>query len=275
MNVLFFVCFSGLAAAQNNFSIYATVMNQPTKDIKVNNVLLGTQYQHEFSPKYKLAADVEFNSENVSYAGRNDYDSPLNEFKSLKSALTFSYTRNPTYKYHFKIEPFIANENQLKFSSLSVFSQFTAEINLKKNHIGTIGIAHNSVFGKPALVPIVSYYYRYSDKLNFLVGFPESAVRYSNNVRNTFVLNNEFNGHFYTLDHVSESPAKINSKASFSQITASFRYERNIDTHWFLIFKAGYDFNKKYLLLDDNYNTHFDFDMRDGFNLGLTIKYKH
>lgn len=274
MNVLI-VFFFGRAAAQHHFSVFTEISKQPTKDIKVTNAMVGMQYVYDFSPKYQLVADAAFNAENISYHDRNYSDSFLSGFQKLKSALTLRYSGSPKYKYHFKIEPFIADENRLKLSSLYVFSEFKADVNFKGNHTATIGLAHKAVFGKPAIIPIFSYYYKHSDRLNFLAGFPESAVRYSNNIRNTFVLKNEFNGHFYALDRASESVLGTNAKASFSQITASLGYERTIDTHWFLHFKAGYDYNKKYLLLDGNDNTYSDFKIGDGVNLGLTIKYKH
>lgn len=274
MGVLF-ISFSSGVFAQDNFSAYSTITTQTAENIKVNNFILGGNYSKKINSKFNLAADVVFNSKNIMYFGGDYSNLYLDDFKKLKSVLTFSYSSGLKYKYYFSLEPFIANEKQLKISSLYFLSQFKVDFNLKQNNILTVGIGNTSVFGKPSVIPIINYYYKYSDKLNFSIGFPEAKISYSNNTRNIFALKNDFNGSFYSLDNTSKTFLDNSTKSSFSQVTTSLEYERKMDANWFVNFKAGYDYNKKYLLLDNNYKTNFNFNIQDGYNLGLTIKYKH
>ncbi len=268
-----FVIFTSVAFAQNKFSGYVSINTIPTKNIKMNEQLIGGTYSYKFNSEYMFKADVGFDNKSLLYFGNNYSNQNLDNFKKLKSTLTLNYSKNSKYKYHFSIEPFIANENHLKFTSLYLLSQFKVDFNLKQNKILTVGIGNSSVFGKPSIIPIVNYYFIYNDKLNFNIGFPETRITFSNNSRNYFIAKNDFNGSFYALDSASR-PLNTNVKSSFSQITSSLEYERNMDSNWFVNFKAGYDYNRNYLLLDNNYNTTFDFEIKDGFNLGITIKYK-
>jgi hypothetical protein len=63
-------------------------------------------------------------------------------------------------------------------------------------------------------------------------------------------------------------------KAVLSQMTSAFEYERNVTKNWFLNFKAGYDFNKKYNLLNNNDHKVYDYNTGNGYVLGVRIKYK-
>ena len=57
-------------------------------------------------------------------------------------------------------------------------------------------------------------------------------------------------------------------------MTSAFEYERNVDKNWFLNFKAGYDFNKKYRLNDSEDQTVYNFNTGNGSIFGIGIKYK-
>ncbi|MDI1256662.1 MAG: DUF6268 family outer membrane beta-barrel protein [Flavobacterium sp.] len=261
--------------AQIDFSTYTVITGQTTNAIKVNEALLGSSFKKELNSKYSFAADVKYGYKNLAYSDGAFSGYFLNEFEKLESILDFTYSEHKKRRYHFNLQPFIANENQLKLSSLYVLYAFKTDFIINQKNALTIGAAKSSIFGKPSLIPIISYEYKYSDRLNLSIGFPETKFKYANNSRNNFVLKNDFNGSFYALDTTSKLLFDTSSKASFSQMTTSFEYERNLDANWFLNFKAGYDFNRKYLLLDNNYHTTFNFDMEDGFNLGLKIKYKY
>ena len=88
-----------------------------------------------------------------------------------------------------------------------------------------------------------------------------------------FSLSNSFNGSFYNLDN-SVDLSGIATKISTSQITTAIEYERNVTKNWFMNFKTGYDFDKKYNLLDENNHKVYDFNTGNGYILSIGIKYK-
>jgi hypothetical protein len=261
--------------AQNNLSLNFSVNTQPTEKIKTNAYDFGVDYFKTFNSKYKIANELEYNSKSIEFVNSDFLNFSTNDYIDLRNKFTFSYLKFDKIHFNFKLEPYLACKNNLKVSDIDLLGELNTDFILSSNKSLTVGVSRNNLFGKTMILPLVTYYYEYSKKLNVSVGFPETKVSYSNNSRNVFSIKNAFNGSVYNLDNVTNSLALNSAKASFSQLTSSLEYERNIDTNWFVNCKAGYDFNKKYLLLDANDNTTFDYKLKDGYNFGLTIKYKH
>jgi len=261
-------------SAQNNYSFDFAVNSQPTENIKINEMSFGVDYAKTFQSKYKIENRLTFNSRNVNYFNSN-FSNSLNSFNELRNKVMFSYFKSDKMHVNVEIEPYIASQNNLKVSDIDLLGQLGFDFNLSSNKRLTVGVSRNNFFGKTRVLPVFSYYYEYNKEINLGIGFPESKLSYSNNIRNVFSIKNNFNGSMYQLENTSKSLALNSTKSSFSQLTTFLEYERNLDSNWYINFKVGYDFNREYLLLDNNYKTTFDFEIKDGYNFGFTIKYKH
>lgn len=269
-----FLCVACNLSAQNNYSVDFGISTQPTENIKINEVSFGVDYNKVFHSKYKLESNLKFNSKDISYSNNGLFNS-LITFKELGNQFIFSYLKSDKMNVNFKLEPYAASENNLKLTDMDWLGELNLDFVLSPNKKLTIGASRNNFLGKTRVLPVFTYSYEYSKELNLSIGFPESKWSYSNNSRNVFSLKSAFNGSVYNLENSSNSLALNSTKASFSQLTTSLEYERNMDSNWYVNFKMGYDFNRKYLLLDNNYDTTLDFDIKDGCQFGLTIKYKH
>ncbi len=269
-----FLCAVCHLNAQNNFSAEFAIKTQPTENIKINETSFGVDYDKTFHTKYRIANELTFNSKSISYPNTNLSNSVTN-FNAVSNKFGFSYFKSDKMHVNFKLEPYVASENNLKISDVDLLGELNLDFILSSNKKLTIGASRNNFLGKTMVLPVFSFYYEYNKKLNLSIGFPESKLDYSNNSRNVFSLKNAFNGSIYNLGNTSQSLVLNSTKSSFSQLTTSLEYERNMDSNWYVNFKMGYDFNRKYLLLDNHYNTTFDFDIKDGCQFGLTIKYKH
>jgi len=261
-------------SAQNNYAVDFTVNTQPTENIKIDEVRFGVDYNKTFQSKYRIENGLKFNSKTLNYFNSN-FSNSLTTYNELRDKLKFSYFKSDKMHVNVEMEPYIASENNLKISDIDFLGQLDIDFILSPNKRLTVGVSRNIFFGKTMVLPVFSYYYEYNKEINLGIGFPESKLSYSNNIRNVFSIKNAFNGSVYNLENASKSLALNSTKSSFSQLTTSLEYERNMDRNWYVNFKVGYDFNREYLLLDNNYNTTFDFDIKDGYNFGLTIKYKH
>ncbi len=268
---LFTIC---KLSAQNNYSIDFAINTQPTEKININEVSFGADYSKTFNSKIRITNDFAFNSKKINYFNYGSSES-FTAFTEVRNKITFSYLKTKKTHFNLEIEPFVASENNLKWNDFDLLGGLNMDFILSPKTKMKLGISRNTVFGKPMILPVFAYDYQYNNDFNFRIGFPETNIKYSNNSRNSFFIKNIFNGSVYQLDGASKSLSLNSSKASFSQQTTSLEYERNMDGNWFVNFKMGYDFNKKYLLLDNDYNTTSDFGIKDGCNLGLTIKYKH
>lgn len=269
-----FLCTVCNLSAQNNYSFDFGIKTQPTENIKINETRFGVDYSKTFNSKYSIENELKFNSKNIDYYN-NVFSIYLTNYTEVSNKFVFSYFKSDKMHVNIEIEPYIASENNLKLSDFDLLGELNVDFILSSNKKLTVGASRNNFFGKTMVLPVFSYYYEYDKKLNIAIGFPESKLSYSNTIRNVFSLKNAFNGSVYNLESTSKTLALNSTKSSFSQLTTSLEYERNMDRNWYVNFKVGYDFNREYLLLDNNYNTTFDFKIKDGYNFGLTIKYKH
>lgn len=269
-----FLCSVCHLNAQNNFSLDFSINSQPTESIKINETGIGIDYAKTFESKFRMENELQFNFKNSSYS-IDDLSNVVRHYSEVGNKFRVGYFKSDKTSLNLELEPYIASENNLKFSDIDFLGELNVGFVLGSNKKLTIGASRNNYFGKTMVLPVFSYYYQYNKEVNVKLGFPESKLSYSNNVRNLFSLRNAFNGSLYNLENSSGSLASNSVKSSFSQLTTSLEYERNMDSDWYVNFKVGYDFNRKHLFLDNHYNTTYDFGIKDGCQFGLTIKYKH
>ncbi|MEO8535872.1 MAG: DUF6268 family outer membrane beta-barrel protein [Flavobacterium sp.] len=191
----------------------------------------------------------------------------------MQNKFEFAHEFSNTTKLNFVITPTANFQQKFDPSDLSVLGSLEISKQFNSKTSINIGFARSTIFGYPKFIPTLSLNYKVNDQSALLIGFPDSKFTYSNNIRNTFNLTNSFNGSFYNLDH-SLNQTDNASKISMSQITSAFEYERNVDQKWFINLKAGYDFNKKYNLIDNDNHKVYDFNIGNGYILGIGIKYK-
>lgn len=269
-----FLCSVCHLNAQNIFLADFSINSQPTESITINETCFGIDYAKTFNSKFRMENELQVNFKNVSYP-TNDLSNSVTNYSEVRNKFGFSYFKSDKIRLNFELEPYIASENNWKVSDIDFLGALNVDFFLSSNKKLTVGASRNNFLGKTMVLPTFSYYYEYNKEVNFSIGFPESKWSYSNNIRNVFSLKSTFNGSIYNLENTSNSLALKSTKSSFSQLTTALEYERNMDSNWYVNFKVGYDFNRKYLLLDNNYNTTLDFDIKDGCQFGLTIKYKH
>ncbi|MBW1657096.1 DUF6268 family outer membrane beta-barrel protein [Flavobacterium quisquiliarum] len=266
---LFSVTFLSIKA-QENFAAYANVKIEPTNNINFNETDIAVSYKKNLGTRYKIANTLEYSNLKVSYElNQFDFYQEQDKFNQIQNKFEFSHEISEKTKWQFSIIPTANFQQNLDLSDITVLGNIAINQQLSSKLNLVIGAGRTSIFGAPKFTPIAALDYKFSDKANLRVGFPDSQIIYSNNERNEFKLTNSFNGNFYHLD-TSDAVDKV----VLSQITAAFEYDRNVSKNWFLNFKAGYDFNKKYKLVDSSNRQIYDYNIGNGYVLGIGIKYK-
>lgn len=260
--------------AQENFSVKANVKTEPTDKIKFNETNIGITFTKEIGSKNKITNTLEYSNLKVNYElDSNITYANLDQFNQIQNKFEFSHELSKTTNLNFSITPTVNFQSNLDNNDFTLLGSFKVQQQLSSKTFVSIGVARTTFFGSPKFLPTVSLDYKVNNEASVLIGFPDSKISYSNNIRNKFSINNSFNGNFYHLD--AENNLSNNaSKVSLSQITTSLEYERNVDKNWFLNFKAGYDFNKKYNLIENDNHKVYDFNTGNGYVLGVGIKYK-
>jgi Domain of unknown function (DUF6268) len=260
--------------AQENFSVNMNIKTEPTDKIDFNETNIGISFNKKISTKNSITNTLEYSNLKMNYESDifNTYEN-LDRFNQIRNKFGFSHEISSATSLNFSITPTVNFQSDLNKDAFSVLGSFEAKQQLNSHTSISIGAARTTAFGSPKFTPVLSVSYQISNASLLMIGFPDSKISYANNIRNKFSLSNSFNGNFYHLD----TPNNLNTtatKVSLSQMTSALEYERNVDKNWFLNFKAGYDFNKKYNLIDNDNHKVYDFNTGNGYVLGIGIKYK-
>ncbi len=270
---LFTISFYSMKA-QEKFSVDMNLKTEPTDQINFNETNISFKINKEISAKSNVTNTLEYSHLNVNYelGSFESLENP-NRFNQLQNKFEFLQNISKTTGLKFTVTPTANFQQNLGISDVTILGSFEVHKQLSSSVDLSFGAARTTVLGYPKFLPVLALNYSINDKSNMLIGFPDSKISYSNNTRNKFSLTNSFNGNFYNLDSQINSNKEV-TKVSLSQMTSAFEYERNVDSNWFLNFKAGYNFNKKYTLLDSDNHELYDFNTGNGYILGIGIKYK-
>lgn len=260
--------------AQDNFSVNMNLKTEPTVKINFNETNIIIKANKKINGKSKVSNTLEYSHLKVNYE-TEDSESLENptQFNQLQNQFKFTQNVTKTTELNFIITPTANFEQNFDISDVTFLGSFEINQHLNFNTDLSIGVSRATVFGYPKFMPFLALNYKINNESSLSIGFPDSKISYSNNIRNKLSITNSFNGNFYNLD----SQINLNkeaTKVSLSQMTTALEYERNVDRNWFLNFKAGYNFNKKYILIDNDNHEVYDFNTGNGYILGIGIKYK-
>lgn len=260
--------------AQEKLSADVNLKTQPTEEINFNEANVNISFSKKIDDKNEITNTTEYTNLKVKYEAETYEEfKNLNQFNTIQNKIEISHKVSDATKLNLALTPTINFQENLDISDVSVLGSFQLDQRLNSKIALKIGIERSTVFGSPKFIPTLSFSGKINDQSSVSIGFPDSKISYSNNERNKFSLSNSFNGSFYNLDDslaLYNTAAKINT----SQMTTALEYERNMDKNWFINFKAGYDFDKKYNLLDENNHKLYDFNTGNGYILSIGIKYK-
>lgn len=270
---LFTISFYSMKA-QDNFSVNMNLKTEPTNKINFSDMGISFKANKELNGKSKISNTLEYSHLKVNYK-IEDFESHENptQFNQLQNQFKFTQSITQTTKLDFTITPTANFQQSFEISDVTILGSFAINQHLNSNTDLSIGVSRTAAFGYPKFIPILALNYKINNESSLAIGFPDSKISYSNNTRNKLSLTNSFNGNFYNLD----SQVNLNNeaaKASLSQMTSAIEYERNVDRNWFLNFKAGYNFDKKYILIDNDNHEVYDFNTGNGYTLSIGIKYK-
>jgi hypothetical protein len=260
--------------AQEKLSVDMNLKTEPTNKINFNETNISFKINKEINAKSKITNTLKYSHLNVNYdlGSSESFENP-DRFNQLQNQFEFSQNVLKTTELKFTVTPTANFQQNFGISDMTILGSFEIQQHVSPTVDLSFGAARTAAFGYPKFIPVLSLNYKLNDKSNLLIGFPDSKLSYSNNARNKFNLTNSFNGNFYHLDS-QINLSKDAAKASLSQMTSAFEYERNVDSNWFLNFKAGYNFNKKYTLIDSDNHEIYNYNTGNGYILSIGIKYK-
>ncbi|OXA79673.1 hypothetical protein SAMN05444397_10438 [Flavobacterium aquidurense] len=270
---LFTISFYSMKA-QDKIAVDINLKTEPTDKINFTETNIQFKINKEIDTERKVTNTLEYSHLNINYElGSFESFENSDHFNQLQNQFEFSQNVSKTTGLKFALTPTANFQQNFGISDITILGSIEVYQKLTSKTELNVGVARTTVFGYPKIIPVLSLNFRINDKSTMLIGFPDSKLEYSNNVRNKLSLTNSFNGNFYNLDS-QMALNKEATKVNLSQMTSAFEYERNVDHNWFLNFKGGYNFNKKYTLIDNENHEVYDYNTGNGYILSIGIKYK-
>ena len=262
--------------AQSGYSLELNIKTVPTESITKNETGVGFSFYDNWNTKNKISNTISYKNTGLNFDLDDYYSSDTNyRLNRIENNLELNHKFNKKISLDLEFKTVAAFENNFGISNVSLFGGAEMHYSFNEKNSLQLGVKRMSVFGKAVVLPTLAFYSQLNPDTYIEIGFPNSAIHYSNNERNHFSLTNSFDGEYYKLDQNKKIESNLTaSKISFSKMTTAFEYERNVDKNWFLSFQGGYQFNKKYRLTDNRGTTKFNFDANDGTLFNIGIKYK-
>ena len=262
--------------AQSGYSLELNIKTVPTEMITKNETGVGFSFYDNWNTKNKISNTISYKNTGLNFDLDDYYSSDTNyRLNRIENNLELSHKFNKKISLDLELKTVAAFKNNFGISNVSLFGGAEMHYSFNEKNSLQLGVRRMSVFGKAAVLPTLAFYSRLNPDTDIEIGFPNSAIHYSNNERNHFSLTNSFDGEYYKLEQNKKIESNLTtSRVGFSQMTTALEYERNVDKNWFLSFQGGYQFNKKHRLTDNRGTTKFNFDANDGTLFNIGIKYK-
>lgn len=268
-------------SAQKGFTIDLNIKTEPIENGSIKQTGIGVLFFKDIGTKNKLTNTFKYKSTTVTdeietYLLKNyvtNYSST--HFNSFENNFEFSHQLTEKTKLKIAIEPTANYESNFKISDVIVLGGIELSQSLNKNNSIDLGIKRMTLFGKPEILPTVSFNHQFNKEAYLKLGFPNSELSYSNSIRNKFSLNNDFSGSSYNLNSpiITEDLSTM-TKVGFSQMETTLQFERNMDTSWYISLKGGYSSNKEFKFSDENRTKEMNQTLKNGGIFSVSIKYK-
>lgn len=264
-------------SAQNKVVVDLNTNTLSTDDYTQNETEIKGTFYKKINKKNAITNTVGYKNKNINYSLTSiELPKSLNQFNKIENNFEFSHLLSSKTKLSMVIKPIATFEKKLNIQDIALLGGIGIGYQFNEKTSLNIGVTRDTYLGAKAILPTISFYHKLNEKIAVDLGFPNTTISFSNNIRNEFKLTNNFSGSYYNLDDsILINNTMLATTARFSNMTSSITYDRNVDSNWFLNFKAGYEFNKKFTLEDANNDTTFSDDNNKACIFTIGIKYKY
>lgn len=263
--------------AQTNYTLELNTKTAPTEKMTRNETELDFGLSTKVNAINTITNTLKYKQIGVNYElAKYDLGDNLNRFTSLENKFELAHEIDSKTSVAVAVQPTANFEKSFSFKDVMLLASLQIKHTFNDTNSFSIGAQRTTLFGKIAFVPTFSYSNKINNNTTVQIGFPNSQISYSNNKRNTFLINNDFQGSIYNLA-TNQGTNNYNgaTRMAYSQMATTVGYVRNIDSFWSINLSGGYGFNNKYYLTDDEANVKYDFNNNNGYIFNIGIKFKH
>lgn len=263
--------------AQTNYTLELNTKTAPTEKMTRNETELDFGLSTKVNAINTITNTLKYKQIGVNYElAKYDLGDNLNRFTSLENKFELAHEIDSKTSVAVAVQPTANFEKSFSFKDVMLLASLQIKHTFNDANSFSIGAQRTTLFGKIAFVPTFSYSNKINNNTTVQIGFPNSQISYSNNKRNTFLINNDFQGSIYNLA-TNQGTNNYNgaTRMAYSQMATTVGYVRNLDSFWSINLSGGYGFNNKYYLTDDAANVKYDFNNNNGYIFNIGIKFKH
>jgi hypothetical protein len=271
--LIVFFSFASCFSQENSF-VKFNYQTQPTKDIDINQFGLTMGFDLLKNDKSSFLNSISYGNTKFKYEDAIPFSEKLEQFNTVEYHLRYNYRISELWEIEAKINPSANFETNFGISDVSLFGSLGITRKISSNTKLAVGVFRDKVFGKPQILPSLLFLHQFKNNIELGLGFPKSKISYSNNERNLFSIQNNFDGYFYNIDQKIQVINSEANRISFAQMSTTFQFDRKFDDNFTLTLKGGYDFNRKYKLSDSEANSKYDFEISNSPTLNFGIKYQ-
>ena len=268
------------AHAQNGHILEFNTKTEPIDNGSIKQTEIGMQIFKNISIDNALKNTFKYKSTTITDEIENylmeNYSSNYSSthFNSFINVFELTHQFSQKTKLNVSFEPTVNFEQSISIADVTILGGIEISQMLSKNNSIELGIKRMTVFGKPQIMPTVSFNHQFNKNAYLKLGFPNSALSCSSSSRDSFSLRNDFSGSINNLSSSIIADDKSISKVGFSQMETTLQYERNIDNSWFVNFIGGYSTRKEFKFWNENSTTEINQALKNGSIFSISIKYK-
>lgn len=194
----------------------------------------------------------------------------LNNFYNINYSLLMQYQLTTKWKMNLLALPHILSSltGSLESKDVRINGILFAERTFKNNTPNRVyklsfGVAYLTLSGKTTINPVLNFMAQVNDKFSFVLGLPNTYVKYNFNKKHSLKLLadlNDFSAHVNSSVYLDENKTTKVDKAVFTTISTGLEYNYWVTNNWGILVRTLHGVYENYQLENSSGNTVYDFD---------------
>ncbi|MEM7086863.1 MAG: DUF6268 family outer membrane beta-barrel protein [Bacteroidota bacterium] len=141
----------------------------------------------------------------------------------------------------------------------------------------TFGLGYSAAFGKPQILPMLSFFKKINANWSYSIGLPMTGVFHKLNERNyiSFLVRPDglFANNPNEVYFAKQNEVITNTKLQFISIKTGFEYKYRIQPDFNLVFSAGFIPFNELKIVDHNAEELFDFNVNSTYYISTGVRF--
>ncbi|MEM9678728.1 MAG: DUF6268 family outer membrane beta-barrel protein [Bacteroidota bacterium] len=250
-------------------------------DVQIERKGIGFNFGKPLK-KGQSGIGVGYNNFHLTFKDASEFNnfSSFDHIHNIRLSLFYRRPLKNNWSFSLGISPLISSTLNDNISGEDiVYTSFTSVSKrwLKDGNISVLnlGIGFGTLFGRPSVFPVISYFKQVSEAFSYALGLPQTGAFFTLNDKNRIDITARPEGLFGNnateLAFDDGNATRINTKLQYNALRLNVTYNLKFGANWTTFFTAGYIPFSTLKVVDDDNNDLYDFNADDSafFNVGI------